>query len=211
MIGVFGGTFDPVHFGHLRPAFEASQALGLEQLRWIPLNQAVHRAQPVASGAQRCEMLRAALADQPGFVVDRRELDRTGPSRTLDTLMSLRAEFGTERPLCLLIGADAFAGFADWYEPARILELAHLVVMRRPDAGPLADARVRALFAEHCCTALERLRTTAAGAIWMQPVTQLAISASAIRAALARAESPRYLLPDAVLAIIRARGLYRPA
>ncbi len=211
MIGIFGGTFDPIHFGHLRPALEVYQALGLDELRFIPLNQAVHRAQPAAPGEARLRMLRAAVADQPGFLVDPRELDRTGPSHTLDTLVSLRAEFGLQRPLCLLIGGDAFETFADWRQPEQILKLAHLVVMRRPNAGGFKDPRLLAILTKHQSLEPERLRLTSAGTIWYQDVTQLAISATAIRAALAQGQSPRYLLPDAVLAILIANELYASA
>lgn len=208
MIGIFGGTFDPIHFGHLRPAFEVYRRLGLDELRLIPLRHAVHRAQPVASGELRLRMLEAAIADQPGFVVDHRELERDGPSRTLDTLVSLRADIGADCPLCLLIGGDAFEGFADWYRPRDILALAHLVVMRRPAASPPTDPRLQEMLTRYQDDDRERLRHSPAGAIRYQDVTQLAISATAIRAALVRGESPRYLLPDAVLAIIRASGLY---
>jgi nicotinate-nucleotide adenylyltransferase len=208
MIGVFGGTFDPVHFGHLRPALEVYQQLGLEELRLIPLHQAVHRAQPVAPAEIRLRMLEVAIADQPGLQADRRELDRAGPSRTLDTLDSLRAELGSEPALCLLIGGDAFEQFANWYRPADILRRAHLVVMRRPDAGMPRDPRLHALLERHHCTTPEHLRQSPAGAIWFQNVTQLAISATAIRTMLARGQSPRFLLPEAVLEIIHTSGLY---
>lgn len=209
MIGVFGGTFDPVHFGHLRPALEVLQALGLDELRLIPLKEAVHRAQPVASPELRLEMLAAAVGDQPGLVVDRRELDRAGPSRTLDTLASLRAESGAERPLCLVIGADAFEHFADWHGPQDILALAHLIVMRRPDAREPSDWRVRSMLERHRAPRPECLRQAPGGRIWSQDVTQLAISATAIRAMRAAGRSPRYLLPDPVLDIIERAGLYR--
>ncbi|WP_328988023.1 nicotinate-nucleotide adenylyltransferase [Thiorhodovibrio winogradskyi] len=208
MIGVFGGTFDPIHFGHLRPAFEVYQRLGLEQLRLIPLNQAVHRPQPVASGEQRLRMLEAAIAGQPGLIADRRELDRAGLSRTLDTLISLRGELGSDLSLCLLVGGDAFESFADWYRPEEILQLAHLIVMRRPQARTSTDPRLRDLLARHRGSDPECLRQAPAGAIWFQEVTQMAISASAIRAALSQGRSPRYLLPDSVLAMIHASGVY---
>lgn len=208
MIGIFGGTFDPIHFGHLRPAFEVYQRLGLDELRLIPLRNAVHRAQPVASGDLRLRMLEAAIADQPGFVIDRRELERAGPSRTLDTLISLRAELGSERPLCLLIGGDAFEHFADWYRPEDILRLAHLVVMRRPDARVATDPRIQAMLGRHQSAVPEPLRQSPSGVILYQDVTQLAISATAIRAALAQGQSPRYLLPDSVLAMIQSSRCY---
>jgi nicotinate-nucleotide adenylyltransferase len=208
MIGIFGGTFDPVHFGHLRPALEVFQALALDELRLIPLNQAVHRAQPVACGELRLRLLEAAVADQPAFVIDRRELAREGPSRTLDTLISLRAELGSDLPLCLLVGGDAFESFADWYRPDEILKLAHLIVMRRPDANAPSDSRLRAMLSRHQSPEPAQLRQSPGGVILYQDVTQLAISATAIRAALAQGQSPRYLLPDAVLAVIHATGLY---
>jgi nicotinate-nucleotide adenylyltransferase len=151
MIGVLGGTFDPIHFGHLRPALDCLQALALEEVRLIPLNVAVHRPQPVASSALRLAMLEAAIAGQPGFVADPRELERPGGSYTYDTLISLRAELGDAEPLCLLIGADAFAGFLDWHRPADILDLAHLVVMRRPASRPFASGSCQAFCSGRLC------------------------------------------------------------
>lgn len=140
MIGVLGGTFDPVHFGHLRPALEVRQALGLEELRLIPLRQAVHRSQPQASPEQRLAMLRLAVQGAEGLRIDDRELRRVGESYTYDTLVDLRAESGPAVGLCLLVGADAFRGFLSWHRPDDILSLAHLIVMRRPggadEGGP---------------------------------------------------------------------------
>ena len=132
MIGVLGGTFDPVHFGHLRPALEVRQALGLEELRLIPLRQAVHRPQPQASPEQRLAMLRLAVQGAEGLRIDDRELRRVGESYTYDTLVDLRIELGPAVGLCLLVGADAFRGFLSWHRPDDILALAHLIVMRRP-------------------------------------------------------------------------------
>ena len=140
MIGVLGGTFDPVHFGHLRPALEVRQALGLEELRLIPLRQAVHRSQPQASPEQRLAMLRLAVRGAEGLRIDDRELRRVGESYTYDTLVDLRIELGPAVGLCLLVGADAFRGFLSWHRPDDILALAHLIVMRRPggadEGGP---------------------------------------------------------------------------
>ena len=140
MIGVLGGTFDPVHFGHLRPALEVRQALGLEELRLIPLRQAVHRSQPQASPEHRLAMLRLAVQGAEGLRIDDRELRRVGESYTYDTLVDLRIELGPAVGLCLLVGADAFRGFLSWHRPDDILALAHLIVMRRPggadEGGP---------------------------------------------------------------------------
>ncbi|CRI64420.1 putative nicotinate-nucleotide adenylyltransferase [Thiocapsa sp. KS1] len=209
MIGILGGTFDPIHFGHLRPALDCLQALGLDEIRLVPLNVAVHRAPPVASSAQRLAMLEAAIAGQPGFAADAREIDRAGGSYTYDTLISLRAELGRERPLCLLVGADAFAGFLDWHRPAEILDLAHLVVMRRPGASDALDPALQAFCTGRIRDRADDLAETPAGRILFQAVTQIDVSATRVRELIRQGLSPRWLLPDAVIAMIAAEGLYR--
>lgn len=210
MIGVLGGTFDPVHFGHLRAALECLEALGLHEVRFIPLKTAVHRPPPLASAAQRLEMLELALAGERRFILDRRELERAGPSYTWETLVSLRAEIGGSCPLCLLIGSDAYAGFLDWHRPLEILGLAHLVVMRRPGQTESFDPRLERLAQERGCTDPARLAGSPAGLILFQSITPLGISATQIRALIARGLSPRYLLPDPVLGYIERAGIYRP-
>lgn len=209
MIGVLGGTFDPIHYGHLRPALDSLQALGLEQVRFVPLNQAVHRAQPLASSEQRLAMVQAALAGEPRFVVDARELARPGGSYSYDTLVSLRAELGAEVPICLLTGADAFREFLSWHRPMDILGLAHLVVMERPGAPATSDPDLLALIDERGGGHKGDLASTAAGRILFQRVTQLDISATRIRALVSAGQSPRFLLPDAVLDFIADEDLYR--
>jgi nicotinate-nucleotide adenylyltransferase len=208
MIGLLGGTFDPIHFGHLRAALDCLQALELDQVRFIPLRIAVHRPPPLATTGQRLAMLEAALADEPRFELDRRELHRDGPSYTLDTLRSLRAEFGAERPLCLLIGADAYGGFLDWHRPLEILELTHLVVMRRPGHDPVASPALRQLYLERACEDAHCLAERPGGRILFQTLTQLDISSTRIRELITFGRRPRYLLPDAVLAYIEHERLY---
>lgn len=213
MIGVFGGTFDPIHCGHLRPALDCLQALALDQVRFVPLRVAVHRPQPLASAEQRFAMVEAAIEGQPGFLADPRELKRKGGSFSFDTLMSLRAELGAERPLCLLVGADAFAGFLGWYRPTEILSLAHLVVMGRPGPAHLFSAgmsrELKGLLDERGCDRREALAAAPSGCILRQPVTSLDISSTRIRGLIGQGLSPRYLLPDPVLALIEEAGLYR--
>ncbi len=209
MIGVFGGTFDPIHFGHLRTALDVYEALGLRELRFVPLNVAVHRAQPVASPEQRLEMVRVAVAQQPGFVVDERELRRQGRSYTVDTLRGLRRELGDTQPLCLLIGADAFNGFPDWHRPGEILGLAHLVVMQRPGTAARYADEARVELQRRRAMRVSQLRSAPAGRIWLQGVTQLAISSTEIRRMLAAGRSPRFLLPDAVLDLVGRAVCYR--
>jgi len=209
MIGIFGGTFDPIHVGHLRPALDCLQLLGLAEVRFVPLNVAVHRAQPKASSQLRLAMLEAAIADQPGFVADARELARPGGSYSYDTLRSLRAELGANRPLCLLIGADAFAGFLDWHRPLDILELAHLVVMQRPGHGAMPDLALRALYLDRGCDGPADLMVAPGGRILFQSVTQMDVSSSLVRQLIADGRSPRYLLPESVIELIERERLYR--
>lgn len=209
MIGVLGGTFDPIHFGHLRPALEIRQALGLREVRFIPLHQAVHRYQPLASADQRLVMLQAAVAGEAAFRVDDRELRRAGASYTYDTLVELRAELGAEEGICLLLGADAFTGFLSWYRPNDILELAHLVVMRRPGDAMMVEADLRVWVEPRLCLSAADLDQAPAGLVLFQDVTQLAISATSIRRLVAEGLSPRFLLPDAVIALIEGAALYR--
>ena len=209
MIGVFGGTFDPIHFGHLRPALDCLQSLGLAEVHLIPLKVAVHRSQPRAGALARLAMIEAAIAGEPGLVADGREIGHPGPSYSYDTLRSLRAEFGLAVPICLLMGADAFNGFLTWHRPADILAMAHLVVMERPGSpGPDAPL-LRDWLAERGSDDADELRALPGGRILRKRVTQLGVSSSQIRALIAAGQSPRYLLPDPVLAVIEREGLYR--
>lgn len=209
-IGVMGGTFDPVHNAHLRSALELLEGLKLAEVRFTPAGRPPHRDPPVATPRQRLEMLELALAGQGGFVIDDRELRRDGPSYMVDTLSSLRAELG-ERPLCLLLGMDAFDHLHEWHRWQEIPELAHLVVMLRPGVGlPLSQA-LGDLLAERKIHHPEDLAKKSAGGILFEPVSQLDISATRIRELLGQDLSPRYLLPEAVWNYIRERGLYRSA
>jgi len=209
MIGILGGTFDPIHLGHLRPALEVQEALGLEALRFVPLRQAVHREAPYASGEDRLAMVQAAIAGERSFVADRRELDRSGGSYTLDTLGSMREELGADLPLCLLLGSDAFGGFLSWHRPLDILALAHLVVMTRPGVEDTWSPEIRALRRARQVASAAALSESPGGHIYYQRVTQLDISATAIRESIAAGRSPRFLVPDPVIEIIAQRGLYR--
>jgi len=208
MLGIFGGTFDPVHFGHLRPALEVQQALGLNEVRFIPAGQPPHREVPHAIASQRLSMLRAAIEDQPGFVVDEREIRREGPSYMVDTLVSLREEVG-QLPLCLILGYDAFLGLPDWHQWTRLIELAHLVITHRPgwnhdDLNNVLQSLVKQHEVAH-----ERLSEQAAGGLLFVPVTQLDVSATTIREQISAGQDIRYLLPDTVYRIIREQKLYR--
>ena len=217
MIGVFGGTFDPVHFGHLRPALEVFEALGLRQMRFIPVNQPPHRDPPQANGRQRETMLLAAIGkDSPRLLVDNRELRRAGPSYMVDTLISLRRDrpnpLGDE-PICLVLGMDAFLQLHTWHRWEEILELAHLVVTHRPgwqldhDGQGMAP-QLAALWQERLVAGAAQLKQEAVGKILHMAVSQLDISATHIRELIAAGSSPRFLLPDPVWNLIRLQSLY---
>jgi len=207
-IGVFGGTFDPIHYGHLRTAFELMEALSLSEVRFIPAGSPPHRGQPQASAEARLAMVRAALSKHAGFTVDDRELDRAGPSYSVDTLASLRAEF-VDSPLCLIIGMDAFLGLTNWHRWERILDLAHIIVAHRPgwrvpDTGPLHDL-VRSIGTGR----REDLHEALAGRIFVRAVTQLEISSTDLRALIRAGHDPRFLMPDEVRELVTATGCYK--
>ncbi|MCU7806984.1 MAG: nicotinate-nucleotide adenylyltransferase [Candidatus Thiodiazotropha sp. (ex Semelilucina semeliformis)] len=207
MIGILGGTFDPIHFGHLRTALDVMQVVGLDEVRFIPLHSAVHRDQPETAAELRLQMVEAAIAGQAGFVADDRELRRQGDSYTVDTLVSLHRDF-PGHALCLLLGMDAFNGFATWRQPEKILSLAHLIVMRRPGETVTSDAWTQALLAANQCDDVRKMRNEPAGRILIQELSQLDISSTKIRSLIAAGLSPRYLLPEGVMQIIDKNSLY---
>lgn len=206
-MGIFGGTFDPIHFGHLRSAFEMLQALRFEEVRFMPCGNPPHRAAPVADAALRLKMVQVATEGQHGFVVDDRELQRDGPSYSVDTLTALRAEFPLQ-PLALIIGMDAFLSLPKWYHWREILQLAHIVVAHRPgwrapDMGPLGE-----LLADRGTHRIGDLHQAKCGHIYIHDVTQLEISSTEIRELVAAGRDPRFLMPDAVRDVIDLSECY---
>ncbi len=204
-IGILGGTFDPIHYGHLRPAQAAQRALALGEIRLIPAGAPAHRRAPVASAAQRLRMAQLAVQDFPGFSVDDREIRRGGPSYTVPTVESLRAELG-RRSLCLLIGVDAFRDIETWHQWTRLLELAHLVVLQRP--GWTFPDPLPAWALPRFSRDARELTGEAAGRVYFQTTAPQDISATHLRAALGRGESIDGQVPPAVLEYIRANRLY---
>ncbi|MFM8845517.1 MAG: nicotinate-nucleotide adenylyltransferase [Gammaproteobacteria bacterium] len=206
-LGIFGGTFDPVHVGHLRTGYELMRALRLAELRWIPVGNPGHRDPPLASAELRLEMLRVAIAGQPGFVLDDREISRGGVSYTIDTLSELRGEY-PQRSLCLLLGMDAFASFTSWHRWQEIFAVAHVVVAHRPGwqaptTGPLA-----ALLAERGVADVAALHARRAGCVHVRKVTPLEISSTDLRELLVSGGDPRFLVPEPVRSIILESGCY---
>lgn len=207
-IAILGGTFDPVHIGHLRVALEASEALDAP-VRLMPAHVPPHRPAPVASAAQRVEMLRAALAEQDRLQLDTRELDRSEPSYTVDTLRQMRKEFGAKQSLILLLGADAFAGLTTWHEWRTLFNLAHIAVMTRPGHDTRLPAEQAMEIASRHARSVKDLHAMPCGKVFDLPVTPLEISASAVRAVMAAGRDPRWLVPDVLLANVDLLAPYR--
>lgn len=212
-VAILGGTFDPVHYGHLRLAADVRAALQLAEVRLVPAADPPHRNRTQASAADRVAMLELAVREFAGLVVDLREIERGGKSYTVDTLAGLRAEM-PERPIALLVGADAFRGFPSWHRWNELFTLAHVVVVPRPGV-PLEQGLPAGLEHEwrtRLTADPQALRERAAGAIFVQPVSAQPISSSEIRTALACGAGSveiAGLLPAAVLAYIESKHLYR--
>jgi nicotinate-nucleotide adenylyltransferase len=212
-LGIFGGTFDPVHFGHLRLAEEAADVLDLARVRWIPAGRPALRDPPGVGARQRLEMTHLAIAGNPRFELDPAEVETLGPSYTVPTLERLRRPeaCGADRPLVLLLGNDAFAGLTGWHRWERLFELAHVAVAHRP-GYPVDPERLSpelaAAFRQRLCEDRRQLAETPAGRIAIFAMTPLCISATKIRSLLQNGESPRYLLPENVIEYIHRHRFY---
>jgi nicotinate-nucleotide adenylyltransferase len=215
LIGILGGAFDPIHFGHLRMAQELADGLGLDEVRFIPTGYPPHRSQPQSDSAHRLAMVRLALEGNSRFSCDEREIRRyaqqQAPSYMLDTLLSLNEEMDEKVALCLLLGGDAFLGLPSWYRWDDLLEHCHIVVAHRPNAT-LQPAglpqQLKALWEKSGTERMEDIEMKRNGCLLMQPITALDISATNIRRDLKLGKSPRYLMPDNVIEYIQAKKLY---
>lgn len=207
---MLGGTFDPVHLGHLRSAVELREALALDRVNMVPAAMPPLRGEPRVSPADRLTLLRLGIGDTPGLIADPRELERDGPSYSADTLASLRRELGREARLVMALGHDAFLRLADWHEPERLFELAHVVVIDRPDHQASLPGALVDLLAAREVEESEALMARPAGRLLrLRLPSRMAISATEVRQRLASGRSVRYLLPEAVEAHIESRCLYR--
>jgi nicotinate-nucleotide adenylyltransferase len=210
-IGLLGGTFDPIHFGHLGMAQELAQALALDTVKFIPAAVPPLKSQPSASAADRCAMVQLAIANNPDFQLDDRELKRTGPSYTVETLRSLRSELSEQDSLVLFIGSDAFKQLNRWHQWQEIIQLCHIALVARPDSDVSTglNPELVTFLQDHYTENAMDLQSESAGLITMQAITPLAISSSAIREQLKNRQSARYLTPDCVLDYIAQHGLYQ--
>ncbi|MCK5898164.1 MAG: nicotinate-nucleotide adenylyltransferase [Methylococcales bacterium] len=205
MIGIYGGTFNPIHYGHLRTALEIKEILNLSEIRFIPCYQPALKDKPLVSAKARFEMVQLAIETQPDFVCDERELKRQGSSYMVDTLASLRMNF-EQQSLLLLLGMDAFESLTQWSRWQRVFDYAHIVVMTRPKNSQIM---LTDFFKQRLTKEVSVLKQQVCGKLYFQKVTQLAISSTEIRKLLAQENSPRFLMPDNVINYIQHYKIYR--
>ncbi len=211
-IGILGGTFNPIHFGHLRMAQELADALNLDTVRFIPAANPPHKDAPAISAEQRAAMVKLAIANNDSFIFDDRELHRTGASYTLDTLLSLREELGEKTSITLFMGSDAFTKFDTWHRWQEIISLCHIALVQRPQLRGHEHKLSKTLetfLHNHYSENSDDLHHHAAGFVTMRQITALDISSTAIRHALQHGDSVRYLIPDNVIEYIHQYKLYR--
>jgi nicotinate-nucleotide adenylyltransferase len=208
MIGILGGTFDPIHFGHLRTALDVQQRLWLDEVRFIPCGVPAHRNKPIAEPLQRLAMVRAAISGQAKFTVDDREIRRAGPSYMVDTLTSLKQDFKQES-LCLILGMDAFNGLEQWHQWEKLFDTANIVVMQRPDVNTQVRMNKRLMLQlKDRFIDADDLKTKQNGAISFVPVTQIEISATKIRQHWQTNKDIQFFLPDSVITLIQQQNIY---
>ncbi|MDG2316343.1 MAG: nicotinate-nucleotide adenylyltransferase [Gammaproteobacteria bacterium] len=206
-IGIFGGTFDPIHNGHLRIALEALEELSLSAVHFIPCGQSPLRSEPAATNDIRLKMVKAAVEVEPRFIMDTREIKRDGPSYTYDTLTTLRDGY-KETSMCLILGMDSFISLPRWYRWEQLIDLAHIVIAHRPGwkaptEGPLGD-----FVQEHLAESSQDAVTKREGSLFVLPVTQLEISATKLRSFIRLGLDPKFLVPESVRAIIKETECY---
>ena len=206
-LALFGGTFDPVHYAHLRCADETGEKLGLETIYLLPAGCPPHRAKPQASNKQRLEMLQLALAEFPRLRIDPRELYREGPSYMVDTLQELRLEFPL-RPLLMIVGQDAANYLQTWHRWQTLFDLAHIVILTRPGEAAKYQPQLARQMEQRRQTDMQAMISTAAGGVWDLEVTAIDISATMIKRMVHLGRSPRAMLPLPVLDYINDQGLY---
>lgn len=211
MIAILGGTFNPIHLGHLHLATQLQASLGFDSIRFVPAALPALKDVPAITAEQRAEMVKIAIANQPHFTLDTRELLRSGTSYSIDTLISLREELGNQVSLCWLMGSDAFAHLNAWHRWQELLNYAHLIVVKRPHSLDLSNlnADVKALLEKHKAKTAEEIKHQAHGKILIQEIAALDISSTDIREKIADKQDVSQLLPSGVLKLIQTHHLYQ--
>ena len=210
LIGLLGGTFNPIHNGHLRLAQELADKLNFSEVRFIPSANPPHKTAPKISAQRRAAMVQLAITDNHLFKLDTRELDRAGASYTIDTLISLQEALGGNAPLCLIMGTDTFAKLNTWHRWQALLDYCHIILVQRPMGAnqPKLAEDLSVILHNHYTENISDLMTENAGYIHMQKITALDITSTNIRAQLEVGVSPRYLMPDNVIKYIKSHNLY---
>ncbi|GGK65437.1 nicotinate-nucleotide adenylyltransferase [Amphritea balenae] len=203
-----GGTFDPIHNGHLRTALEIKQWLGVAQVTLLPSKVPVHRQQPARSGEQRLAMVKLSIADEPGLIADDREVLSDEASYSVLTLESLRREVGDTTPVCMVLGMDSYLSLPHWERWQELLDLCHILVVKRPGWVYQPCELMQQISRRHEITDKDKLFNSPAGHVIFRELTPLSISATQIRNLIAADQSPRYLIPDAVWDFIQQQKLY---
>lgn len=206
-IGILGGTFDPIHLGHLRMALELYETLDLANVHIVPCYRPVHRKLPAATPEQRLAMVNCAVMNEPALIADAREIHRQTPSYTIDTLLEMHTDY-PNKPLCLIVGIDAFLGFTSWHRYQEILNYAHIIVAHRPQYQLPSTGLIADLMQARLQNEIAYIHEHLAGGILFRPITALEISATDIRKQIMMGRSPRYLLPDSVYDYIQQQGIY---
>lgn len=208
LLAYFGGSFDPIHLGHLRTAQELIQQLHLHQLTLLPAARSPLKEQGNANAQQRLRMIELALADDSQLHVDARELLRPPPSYTIDTLKALRIEHGPQQPLAFIMGMDSFLSLPQWKDWQQLTDYAHLIVVTRPHYDAILSPELASWYQLHRCNEQHLLEYAPHGQVLLLRTTPYAISSTLLRSALARGEMPPEL-PNAVLTYIQQQSLYR--
>lgn len=207
VVGILGGTFNPIHFGHLRLAQELAEALDFDEVRFIPSANPPHKPMPTVTAQHRAEMVKIAIADNALFTLDTCELERVGASYTINTLISLRNSLGAETSICLIMGSDAFLKLDTWHRWQELLDYSHIVLVQRPNQQQLSQL-LQTYLETHYTEHPHELRNKNAGYIHMQAITALDISSTSIRERIKSRLSVRYLLPDSIIEYTTANQLY---
>jgi len=213
LVGIFGGTFDPIHYGHLRVAEEIVETVGLQKMYFVPAGMPRLRYSPVASSQHRVEIVRLAIQKNPDFVLDEREIYRDGVSYSIDTVREFKQEFGEEVRLCFILGADAFIKLPEWNNWKELFNLCHFIVSTRPGYSltlikELLSKELREECSQRWVSNTESLRKDTSGLIFIASTTMLDISATSIRAHIAVGRSVRHLVPSVTVNYISENKLY---
>jgi len=213
LVGIFGGTFDPIHYGHLQVAEEVIEAVGLHKMYFIPAGVPRLRYAPIASPQHRAEIVRIAIQGNSRFILDEREIYRDGVSYSVDSLRELKQELGKKVILCFVIGADAFIKLDEWNSWRELFNLCHFIIAARPgyvltSNHDVLPKELKEECSQRWVSSVDSLRSATSGMIFVAPTTMLDISATIIRARIAAGKSVRYLIPDAALSHIAASQLY---